>query len=106
MPTRQPNVVTWTADACRSAGFWLVTPTAYVAAASTHRTTPRTDADPPPAGAEPTRTAARAEPARPPPRDACLEPPPRQQGDQPRPDVDDHRGRARVALPLTPVERD
>ena len=54
-PTATPKVVTWSADACRSAGFWLTTATAYDTAASRHSSTPPTGACPPPETDRPTR---------------------------------------------------
>jgi hypothetical protein len=56
-PTRQPKVVTWRALAEPSAGFCATTPPAYATAASTHSTTPSTEAPPSPDIDRPTATA-------------------------------------------------
>ncbi len=56
-PTRQPNVVTWSALACPSAGFCATTPPAYATAASRHSTTPKSEEPPPPDIDRPTVTA-------------------------------------------------
>src|ERR1700722_4130302 len=56
-PTRQANVVTCNAEACRSAGFCATTPHAYATAAARHSRTPRTDAAPLPDMDTPTTAA-------------------------------------------------
>jgi hypothetical protein len=54
---KQPNVVTCTAEACRSAGFWQTTPNAYATAAARHSSTPRSEDRLPPVVEIPITTA-------------------------------------------------
>ncbi len=46
-PMRQPKVVTWSAEACFSAGFCTIVAIAQVTAATTQSATPRIEAPPP-----------------------------------------------------------
>jgi hypothetical protein len=96
------------ADACASAGFCATTAAAYATAASRQGSTPEVLVGSSVRVAKPITSApanAIAHPEHERPREALVQHDARQHGDEDRPDVDEHRRRARVDVALALVQR-